>query len=206
MENVNQTSFIPKQSLAPAANRAPRSVSGLNLLAWFLFAVSILSAGGTFLWNKTLQSRITSMKGQIASVKLEENTINDIKALDKRLKSSEEILNSHISVSPIFKALQQRTLKTVSFTKFTYAIADPTGKNKTVTVSMSGRAKSYDAIAQQADELSKNEYIINPIFSNMTLDELRGIISFDLTFTVNPALVSYESLFNSQSQGFDLIN
>jgi len=208
MENINQTSFIPKQSLAPVANRAPRSVSGLSLIAWFLFIVSILAAGGTFLWNKGLETKINTMKGQIASIKdeLEEDTINDIRTLDKRLRSSEEILNSHISVSPIFKVLQQRTLKTISFNKFTYQIADPTGKNKIVTVSMAGRAKNYDAIAQQAEELSKNEYIINPIFSNMTLDELRGTISFDLTFVVNPALVSYESIFNSQSQGFNLIN
>lgn len=208
MENINQTSFIPKQSLAPVANRAPRSVSGLNLIAWFLFIVSLLGAGGTFLWNKALEGRINSMNSQIADVKgkLEEDTIYDIKELEKRLKSSEEILNSHIATSKIFEVLQQRTLKTISFNKFAYSIADPTGKSKTVTVSMAGRAKNYDAIAQQAEELAKNEYIINPIFSNMTLDEIRGTISFDLTFVVNPALVSYESLFNSQSQGFDLIN
>lgn len=206
MENLNQTSFIPKQSFTPSVSNTPKRVSGLSLLAWFLFFVSILSVLVTFLWNKTLESKIRSMKSDISQIKLEEDTINDIKKLDKRIISSEEILRSHLVTSPIFRILEQRTLKTISFTKFSYSVSDPTGKNKLINVSMSGRAKSYDAIAQQSDELSKNQYIINPVFSNMVLDELRGVVSFDLSFSVNPSVISFENSFNSQSQGFNFVN
>lgn len=206
MENINQTSFIPKQAVSPVVSRVPKAVSGLSLIAWFLFFVSLISAVGSFLWNKTLESNISSMKQKIASIQLDENVINDIKELDKRIISSEEIMNSHIAVSPIFEILQRRTLRTVSFNKFSYSVTDPSSGSRSIVVNMTGRAKSYDSIAQQSEELTKSEYIINPVFSNMTLDEIRGVISFDLSFGVSPALVSYEAIFNSKNQGFNLIN
>lgn len=200
-----QTSFIPKQSLSQAPSHMPRRVSGLSLLAWFIFFVSILSAIAGYLYGAMTDRRITSLNNQIAEIKrgFETDTIKDIQRLNSRIDAGEDILAYHVAISPIFRTLEEKTLKSISFNKFGYVLSESSpGTSRQVLVTMSGRAKSYDAIAQQADSLAENEYIVNPIFSNMTLDEARGTISFDLSFFVDQSLVSYEQQVNRSTQGF----
>jgi len=197
------TSFMPKQPLAQSTARVTRGVSGLALFAWFIFVVSLLSAGGAFLMSKSTDQRIIRIKEQIASIRasFEEDTILDIKRLDNRIVSAQEILGLHVATSPIFEALQDRTLKSVSFDQFGYTLSEKSPGSRQIEVEMTGRATSYEAIAQQSDSLAENKYILNPIFSNMTLDEKLGTITFALSFNVNQTLVSFQDNLNRQSQG-----
>ena len=136
------------------------------------------------------QNKDTLDKAQQA---FEKDFIVELETTDRRLNDAKSVLDNHIVVSPIFAALAQSTLKSIQFTKFSYATTG-TGPSAKVAVSMSGKAASYTSIALESDLLTQNKYITDPIFANLTLDDQSNVL-FDLTFNVDPHFVSFgESL------------
>jgi hypothetical protein len=140
----------------------------------------------TSLENTVAQKKIDLQKAEKA---FEGDFIRELQLTDKRINAANAVLSDHISVSPIFQALQEATLKSIQFTKFTYVItgSGPTAK---ITVQMSGRSQSYTAIALESAKLAENKYIKEPIFSNLTPND-QGVILFDLSFSVDPQFVLY---------------
>ncbi len=194
MDNNFQTSFIPKKPLATERAAPVRHVSVATLIATVIFFASLASLAGVYLYKSVLTKTIASQSADLARAKaaFEPSLITVLQNLDRRINSGEEILGKHIVVSPIFSALSELTLKSIRFTKFSYSITENPHK---VSVIMSGTAASYKAIALQADALTQNKYILDPLFSNLSLDE-KGNVSFDLNFSVDPSLVSYGESLN----------
>ncbi len=192
MDPQAQTSFIPKRPLADE-RPLPRqsSVSVFSLLATILFIASVAGAGMVYFYEKNLTTSVASKKGDLVKAKdaFEDTFLQELQSVDKRITAAQDVLQNHIVVSPLFTALQQLTLRSVQFTKFVYAI-DGAGPAANVQVRMSGKAQGYTALALQSDELTKNKYIRDPIFSNLTLDD-QGNVLFDLSFSVDPKFVLY---------------
>jgi hypothetical protein len=63
----------------------------------------------------SLQNSLT-----LAQNNFEPSEITQLQLLNKRLQSATEILSNHIAITPIFTALEQVTMHTVRFTKFSY--------------------------------------------------------------------------------------
>lgn len=198
MDKEFQTSFIPKKPLTEERIVTRRPVSLVNFVVTLIFIGSLVAAGGAYAYQLTLKKSVSDMDAQLVLARnsFDPSVIAEMQMLDKRLKASGEILDSHIMISPIFISLQSVTLKTVSYTKFTYELKTEAGK-KQVDVQMSGKATGYDAIALQSDSLATNKYIKNPIFSNLNLDE-KGRVTFDLSFTVDPSFVNYSDTVNRE--------
>lgn len=200
MDPQAQTSFIPKRALAE--DRAPRqkTVSIFSFFATILFIASIAGAGAMYFYESTLKASVNDMQQTLTKAKdaFEETFLQELQVVDARINAASEVLENHVTVSPIFSALQQATLKSVQFTKFVYAV-DGSGPGASVLVKMSGRAQNYNALALQSDELTKNKYIRNPIFSNLTLDT-QGNVLFDLSFSVDPKFVLYGEALSRMSQ------
>ena len=131
----------------------------------------------------------------LAQARFEPSKILQLQVLDNRLIASNEILSKHIVVSPIFKVLQEVTLKNISYTKFSYDFND-SSKNNKVAISMTGIAKGYQSIALQSDIFAKYKYLIDPIFSNLLLDD-KGNVIFDLDFSVDSNFVDYKKVVDS---------
>lgn len=125
----------------------------------------------------------------LAKNRFEPAKIAQLQLLDKRLRASGEVLGKHIAISPIFQVLQEVTMKSIRYTNFSYDFA--TEDKSKIDVKMSGIAVGYRSVALQADLLSKRKEFIDPIFSNLTLDE-KGNVVFDLEFSVDPSFVDYE--------------
>ncbi|HEY4503424.1 MAG TPA: hypothetical protein VJC14_03270 [Candidatus Paceibacterota bacterium] len=190
MEPNFQTSFIPKKPMIQQRAVPSRSVGLFTITSIFILFSVIIASGGLFFYKGVLAKSITSMSNdlEVAKNRFEPAKIAQLQVLDKRLNASSEILSSHISISPIFKALQNLTLKTVRYTKFTYSINDePSAK---VMVKMTGVALGYRSVALQADLFPDNKNIVDPVFSNLVLDD-KGNVMFELTFSVDPAFVNY---------------
>jgi hypothetical protein len=200
MDKEFQTSFVPKKALIEREPRRNRgSFSGLaNLIALVIFIASLLGAGGVYFYRASLQSTIEGYKESLtrARAAFEPTLITKLQVLDKRMKSSTEILANHIAVSPIFSLLGELTLPTVRYSDFSYEF-NKQNKNL-VDIKITGQAKGYNYIALQADLFGKNSFIKNPIFSDFSLDQL-GNISFNLTFSVDKSLVVYESFLERQA-------
>ena len=194
METEFQTSFIPKKPLAEAATsteRTSRPVSIVMLLSVLVFVAALVAAGGVYLYKQYLTKQVVDMTSQLKRARegFEPALIAQLQTLDTRLSSASGILATHITVSPILKALSDTTLKTIRYTKFTYTVQGESSPR--IDVKMSGQSRGYMPIALQNEAFTKNKYIKNPIFSNLTLDDRTGNVTFDLTFSVDPDFVLY---------------
>ncbi len=195
MEQNFQTSFIPKKSMIEQPITSKRSVGVLLIISIIIFITMAGISGFVYLYRDTIDKNITQMQVDLSKAKnrFEPSEITKLKTLDKRLQASSEVLSKHIAISPIFEALSSLTLKTVRYTKFSYDFGD----NK-VQIKMSGQAIGYRSVALQSDMLTKNKNLIDPVFSNLSLDD-KGNIIFELQFSVDPSFVDYENFLKTNS-------
>lgn len=191
MEQNFQTSFIPKKPIVKNRVVSSRPVGILLVASLFILFTVLIATGGLYFYQLSVSKSIPQLQSQLdlAKSSFEPSEITKLQVLDKRLTAATEILNNHVAVTPIFEALETATLKTVRYTKFSYTLgATPTAP---VTVQISGQAIGYRSIALESDLLGQNKNIIDPVFSNLTLDD-QGQVIFDLDFTVDPSFVNYK--------------
>jgi len=198
MEQNFQTSFIPKKPILKESTVYARPVSIFLIISLFVLFAMLLITGGLYFYKGIVIKKIAEMEGtlNLAKNRFEPSKITELQVLDKRLKASSEILAKHITIIPIFKALEQLTMKSVRFTEFSYDVG--TDDKTTINVKMSGVAIGYRSIALQSDLFAKNKNLIDPIFSNLTLDNSGNVI-FDLEFSVDPSFVNYKQTLMTQS-------
>ncbi len=191
MEQEFQTSFIPKKPLAEERVVRQPSLNIFNFIGIIIFIMAVVGAGGVYFWQSALTTQVKDAQASLqkARDKFEINSVRDLQTLEKRLGSADELVTNHIVMAPIFQALQEMTLKTVRFTKFSYTFTGTTNV-KDMQIKMSGIAKNYNSLALQADALGKNKYFRDPIFSNLSLDD-KGNILFEVQFSLDPIFLSY---------------
>lgn len=201
MDQNFQTSFIPKKALAEDRVERPKSVSIFLFLGTILLIASIIGAGFVYFYKTTVERKIVQQKADLQKAEgaFEGDFIQELQTIDRRINAANEVLSNHIIVSPIFDVLSQSTLKSIQFTKFSYNVVG-SGSSAEVRVQMSGRATGYTAVAIESDELTKNKYIKDPVFSNLNLDD-QGNILFELTFSVDPKLVLFNEVIAKQMSG-----
>jgi hypothetical protein len=197
MDQNFQTSFIPKKPIVNERTAPTRSVGILFVISFFILITVLVATGGLYLYKSYLKKQIDSMQVSLTTAQnsFEPSKITELQTLDKRLDAATEILKNHINITPIFDALEQLTMKTVRYTKFNY---DLSADGSAVDVKMSGQAVGYRAVALQADLFATNKNLINPVFSNLTLDNSGNVI-FDLEFSVNPSFVNYQQTLLTKS-------
>jgi len=164
---------------------------------FILFSVLLLSAG-LYFYKGIVQKSSLEMQNDLnlAKNRFEPAKITELQVLDKRLRASSEILSKHIAITPIFEALSALTMKSVRYTKFSYGLGNE--KNAKILIKMSGLAIGYRSVALQSDLFAKNKNIIDPVFSDLTLDD-KGNVLFDLEFSVDPAFVDYKLMLAAES-------
>ena len=204
MEQNFQTSFIPKKPMIEERTITSRPISFLTVVSVVIFFTVIIATGALYFYDKVLAKNITKMENDLnlAKNRFEPSKIIQLQILDKRLRASSEILSKHIAISPIFEALQSITLKTVSYTKFSYDFDD--SKNAKIKVKMNGVAVGYRSVAFQSDLFAKNKYLIDPVFSNLLLDD-KGNVLFDLEFSVDPTFVDYKKMLETTNEDISML-
>ncbi|KKQ47452.1 MAG: hypothetical protein US65_C0010G0010 [Candidatus Yanofskybacteria bacterium GW2011_GWC2_37_9] len=198
MDSNFQTSFIPKKPIVEKRATSTHSIGFFTVISIFILFTVLLASLALFFYKTVLTKNIAQMEKDLnlAKNRFEPSKIKELQVLDKRINSSNEILAHHIAVTPIFQALQLLTMKTVRYTKFDYSLED--GKDPKIIVKMSGQALGYSSIALQSDLFAKNKNLIDPVFSNLSLDD-KGNILFDLEFLVDPSFVDYKQTLLAQS-------
>ena len=169
-----------------------RSVGIFTVLSIFILFAMLIATGGLYFYRGVLQKSITSMQSnlELAKARFEPAKITELQTLDKRLQAATDILSNHLTISPIFNELGSVTMRSVQFTKFGYAVDNTTHAAK-IEIKMSGIAAGYGSVALQSDLFAKDKNFINPVFSNLTLDD-KGNVLFDLDFSVDPSFVNYK--------------
>jgi len=208
MDEKLSTSFIPKQTFASPMGSIPMKESRglLSTLSLLVLVLSILMAGGTFVYRMYLANQInnpcpnpnqttTSGCGLIASLKVDQESLDiqllrEMQRFDQKLSVSKVVLDNHTTLLPLYKLLSDKTLQTVRYTSFSI---------KDNVVEMRGLAGSYEDIAVQGNIFNADKNLKTPIFSDLDLDA-KGSVLFKLNFRVSPELLSYRNYVRSSSQ------
>jgi len=198
MEQNFQTSFIPKKPILKESVVYTRPIGIFLITSLFIFFTVLVATVGLYFYKGITVKKIATLENNLnlAKNRFEPSKITELQVLDKRLKASSEILSGHTTIIPIFNALEQLTMKSVRFTKFSYGLE--TDDKSTISVKMSGVAIGYRSIALQSDLFAKNKNLINPVFSNLVLDN-SGNVVFDLDFSVNQSFLNYKQTLMIQS-------
>lgn len=192
------TSFIPKKPIDTSDVVVTTHKSGgglISFLCFFMVLISALAYGGVYAYNKTLVQQKIALDTKLAKARDSIGTdfVSDMKRLNARITGVKALLGTHIVVTPLFKALQDTTLRTVVYNNFSYELkTDDTTKKTVVTVTLTGTAKSYAAIALQSDAYTKSPIIKNPIFSDLKINTKTNTVDFKLVFNCDPNDLSYE--------------
>lgn len=193
MEPKFKTSFIPKQSLAQAAIpggaprvHAPRGI--LFFISFVIFLITIVGAGGIFFYTKFLDSSIVTKKEQLvrAQAAFEPETIQTLARVDKRIEASKLILEEHIAPSSLFALLEQTTLASVRFNKFTYTFS-PDGRAQ---LDLTGEAKDFSGLALQSDVLGSNNALRGMVVDTFEYSD-SGAVSFHILASADKSFIRF---------------
>jgi hypothetical protein len=195
MEPRFKTSFIPKKSFEQSAPIQPRnntsakgSLGILGMAGVVIFMMSAISVGGVYGYKFVLEASIESKATELERARelFQPALIRIMERLDMRLKSADELLANHVSMSAIFNLLENNTYTDVQFNDLNVS-QDAAGQ---VTATMTGVARDFDVVALQSDVFATNRYILNPVFSNLdVVSEDR--VSFEVRATIDRPYVLY---------------
>jgi hypothetical protein len=198
MESGIQSSFIPQD--AGEVKLTPPSIGGgtgfselVLLLCIVLVVASGVLAGAVFVYKQYMQTSLASKKAELQRAKdaFDPTLIQQLTRLDDRMHAGSSILAQHISPSAIFDALSQSTLTTIAFKSLKIEDNDL----QHINLTFAGVAQSVNSIALQAQVLSKNGTMSNPIFSS--IGRQPDGVHFNLTLSVNPKAINFEQLLSA---------
>jgi hypothetical protein len=190
METKFQTSFIPKSNLEQGvnSNSGHGPMSFFTFIASIIFFISVLVAGGVFGYNKYLENLVVSSKDSLdKNIKsFEPQTIEEYVRLNSRIDSAKKLLDKHIAMSYILDFLEEKTIQSVGFSDLKYDV-DSNGEG---SLTMNGQAKSYNAIAYQAELFGRERSLKSPLFSNLDVDAFGNVV-FNFTTKIDPVFIAY---------------
>ncbi|MFA7252766.1 MAG: hypothetical protein WC027_02825 [Candidatus Paceibacterota bacterium] len=197
METKMQTSFIPKKPIVESRSEGT-GISLFLLLSIIVFIVSVAMCGGVWIWQKSLVGQIEKDKADLESARAtyEEDAINNLIRLDNRISVSNDLLEQHLAISPVFVLLEQKVLKNVQLKTMKFSF----GTGNQIKIDLTGNARNYDALLKQADALGKpdvKDYLYQPVVSDFNPTE-NGTIAFSFTALLTPKLVSYPVKISTQ--------
>lgn len=192
------TSFIPRKAVA--VPNTPYVKSGgpslLSIIGFFIFIVSLLSAGGVYVWKiqtmRNIDSQIADLKK--AKESFDEKTIAAATRLNDRIKAVKTLLDEHKSPSQVFEVLQKVTLETVRFKNLAYTTATD-GK---INIKASGVANDFESVVLQSDQLGVTGLFKDVLFSEVQ-SAGQNLVTFSLTANLEPQSVLYRKKFDSLS-------
>lgn len=199
------SSFIPK---APASKNVPRPrgikrIYIFTYISLVLFFGTLIASAATFFFDVTVNSQLALQKEQLANERNAFNT-NDLvrlRDLERRIESAKRILNSHVSVSKLFTALEASTVSGVQLTGVRYERSSFGGINFGVgaqTASLNTARFQREAFA--TNEILRSAGVVDPQFS--TLREVvastqnaprEEVVTFTLAGSLGVDAVPYES-------------
>ena len=191
MEPKFQTSFIPKKPIGSSqlvGSPVVHEINIFSLIATIFFVVTILTYGGLLFYKGLLQGQIEEAGRNINTARsaFQLNKIQELITANSRITMTNTLLEKHVVVSKLFLLLQELTMKKIRFDNFVYS-----NKNGVPNLSMKAESQTYNALAEQEDAFSKNEFIKNPQFSNFG-QGVNGLVTADFISDLDPTLISYK--------------
>ncbi len=188
--DVETRSFIPKSTYAQPGTKTFYKEAGLGFLfklaGVFLF-LSLVAFGAAFWYKSQLMKEIDQLKPSVDRSKeaLDPAFVSDAEGLVNKIAMAKDIVNNHRFPSHTFALLEKLTHEDTRFTSYSYA------KGLSLDLRLAGEAKSYTALAQQAEIFKSEPLITSAVFSGFNLTA-EGLVGFMLELEVNLSILSYD--------------
>lgn len=191
-----ETSFIPKKQKSQKKQKRGQASQFAVLASIIVFLVSGAIAGGAFLYQQYLERSINQKEASLERAReaFEPQLLHELRRVNTRTKAARTLLQKHIAPSALFSELEERTLRSVRFQKFTYAIENTEGQ-EVIKLNMSGEAESFESIALQYQSFEKSAMLQEPMFSNFQLND-KGNVIFEFTVKVNKTKLQYANVYS----------
>lgn len=193
-----QTSFIPKKPIvSQGKSGGPSTINLFSFVATVIFIVTAALAGSAYAYKSYIQKQIEVDAATLDRARgaFEPELISQLVRLDTRIEAAQQLLRNHLAVTPFFTYLSTITLQTVRFRDFNFTYLD----SDKVGVTMRGQAQSYASVALQSDLLDEQKLLRDTLISDISL-ESTGTISFSVSTTIDPSLVSYDTVIAPTTQ------
>lgn len=196
MEPTFKTSFIPKKPLTATAGGAVDVVhetNPLSIVATILFIVAIAVSGALFGYKILLNNQIEQAGINLDSARetFQLDKIQEMLDANSRITSAKELLESHIVSSEILYLMHELTVKRIQLKELTYK-----DQGRTPTLTLVGTAQSYNALAQQGQIFTENDFIKDERFYDFKPTE-NGLIDASFSGTIDPSLISFKNKIES---------
>lgn len=182
------TSFVPHPG-GQQARQYRSNVGGvLNILAYVVLGIAVISAIGVFAYGKVLAGEKAAKDAELAKAEanIDPTAVQNFIRLRDRLSASSGLLDHHIAVSQFFTLLEKILPSTTRFTTL-HIVTDAKGA---VALQGSGVAQSFNALAAASNAFAKDGRIKDAIFSNIAVAN-SGAVSFKLGATIDSSLLAY---------------
>ncbi len=190
MESKIQSSFIPKKPITSGKVHSQHGIQAgiFFFLSLFLLLAVVTISGGLFFYKGFLEQSISrkNKELQTARASFAPAQLNELKRLNLRIDTAQDLLNKHNAPTLLFDLLEGVTLKTVQFKDLKYSVL-PDGRS---SISMTGIARSFASVALQSDMFNKEKSIEEPIFSNLDVSQ-EGDALFEVSAFVGTDSISY---------------
>lgn len=189
----DKLSFIPKKAGAPPVYRG-KGPGFFLAFSFLLLVVSSFALGGMFFYKKSLAGEVDLLMQTLDKTKsaFEPALINTIIQFADRIDSAKTLLGDHKTLLPFFEFLEKSTLPDVRFKEFTYSFSEAESKNGEILIVMGGVAKSYAALASQAEIFEKEKSVKSVYFSDFKLGD-NGAVNFRVKISSDPLIFKYKA-------------
>ena len=182
-----ETSFIPKKNYNNKTIEK-KYVGWFLAVASFIFVITVIFSAGVFFYKGFLEDEIKNKNIILEKERggLDLTLIQKLSKFDRKIEVAKEILDDHISLTHLFDFLEINTLKEVMFNNFSFETI-----KGGYQLTLEGKANSYGDVAVQYNVLGNNKNIIEPIFSDLRVNN-NGDIIFKASMKMDPKLISYK--------------
>jgi hypothetical protein len=160
----------------PGAKARSKSRLGFTTATSVIIVALVLVVwGGTYLYKFYLNRKISSLEKStnLITSQIDQEKMSQVKNLQGRLISIEQIINNHILWTKAFDDLEKNTPPEISLIDFSSNISGAT--------MIRGVAPDYQTVAQFLTQFEKNSEIFEkPILTNVNLDRNKNV-----TFEIN---------------------
>ncbi len=201
--DTSKLTFIPK---APVTTiQQPTSISGtvssekvsqgIGFMGWMgvlVLIATVVATGGLVLYVGYFQSQRTAV---IEGLKRKQESVDtkfiaDAQKLSARIGFAKELLARQVYATPFFQELHEKTLASIQYDGFELKEKQSTPDSAGTAVSqqyqavLSGKARSYEVIAQQSDVYGGSRALATHFFSDFKVDSEKNLINFVLTVDI----------------------
>lgn len=190
MDPQVRTSFIPKKPITAAPARRRGGLGLILFITILVFLVSIVAAGGVYAYEQYLKKAIVSKSESLSRARAayEPAVIEELIRLNQRLKLAQQVLDSHIAPSAVFKLLEDVTLQNVRYRSFEFSTDGQGG----ATLALNGEARAFTDVALQSDAFASVRSLKDLIFRDINL-EATGRVIFSIGANVEASHLRYSS-------------